>query len=491
MYVNYLQLPQHGRQQLIAAELEEWRDVAPVFEHMRHLPYALLLESSSAYQNSITQQTQSSASRYSFATAEPELIFSSSGTDVTIFNQQTGEIRHTTGRILDIASEWLQRNLISQNGDPDGIISELPPFLGGLAGFIGYEYGQLLEKVSSKHYDLGVPIPDAVLGAYTWTVAWDHSQKKCWLIAPERDIDKLSMLLFKDSIKPLQAQPKRICANPVNLSSSFSKSEYYGAIETTREYIRAGDIFQANITQRFSTDFSASAWDLYRHLRDTNSAPFASYFDFGDAQIVSVSPERFLKLDINRIVETRPIKGTRPRGKSKDEDLVLIDDLLLNAKDQAEHIMIVDVLRNDISRVCEYGTVSVPHLMYLETHPSVHHLVSVITGRLRKDRSSIDLVHACFPGGSITGAPKIRAMEIINELEPTPRNVYCGSIGYFGISGTMDSSIAIRTVVVNQGRAFFSAGGGIVAESDPAGEYQESLDKAHAIIEAISCLTSK
>lgn len=486
MYAKYLQLTDHGSDKLIAAELEEWWEVSTVFEHMRHLPYPLLLESTSSYQTSEFSSPQSSAARYSFATAQPDLIFSAVGTEVTVFNQHTNETTHSSGRILDVAWKWLENHPTLRLEDSHRGPTDLPPFLGGLAGFIGYNYGALTENADMRPQSRDIQIPDVLLGAYTWTTAWDHAERKCWIVAPESQIRRLTELLFQPFITPSSRHSKDSYSSHTRIISSFSHPEYLNAIESTQDYIRAGDIFQANITQRFSTDFFGSPWELYTTVRDSNPAPFASYFDFEDAQIVSVSPERFLKLDTNRKVETRPIKGTRPRGRSQEADLALCYDLLQNEKDKAEHVMIVDVLRNDISRVCEYGSVRVPILFKLETHPTVHHLVSIITGQMREDCTAADLLHACFPGGSITGAPKVRAMEIIAELEPVNRGVYCGAIGYISFSGAMDTSIAIRTVTIRNGTAYFSAGGGIVADSDPEAEYQESLDKAKALIQALN-----
>jgi len=257
-------------------------------------------------------------------------------------------------------------------------------------------------------------------------------------------------------------------------------------VERIREYIRAGDIFQANLSQRFCHPYAGSPWTLYHRMRQTNPAPFAAYFDIGDATIVSASPERFLLLDAQGCVETRPIKGTRPRGVNETEDAHQVEALMHSEKDAAEHVMIVDVLRNDISRVCEFGSVQVPELMAHEPFATVHHLVSTVTGQLRADADAVDSLHAWFPGGAITGAPKIRAMEIIAELEPVTRGVYCGAIGYVSVTGAMDTSIAIRTGVVKNGMVYFSAGGGVVADSEPRAEYEETWDKARGMMDALA-----
>jgi para-aminobenzoate synthetase component 1 len=254
-----------------------------------------------------------------------------------------------------------------------------------------------------------------------------------------------------------------------------------------KEYIVAGDIFQANLSQRFEAPLGEPAWTLYRRLRERNPAPFAAFLDFPEAVILSASPERFLHVDAAGRVETRPIKGTRPRGIGPEHDAALAEALAESAKDRAENLMIVDLMRNDLSRVCSPGTVRVPELFALEHYATVHHLVSTVVGELAPGCNALDLLRGAFPGGSITGAPKIRAMEIIAELEPSQRSVYCGSIGYYSLTGALDTSIAIRTVIApsRQDRVYFSAGGGIVADSDPEQEYRETLHKARGMIDAL------
>ena len=270
------------------------------------------------------------------------------------------------------------------------------------------------------------------------------------------------------------------------LRSSFTRDGYLRAVERVREYIFAGDVFQANLSQRFETPLAGSPWSLYRRLRERNPAPFAAFLDFPGVAVLSASPERFLRVDRDGRVETRPIKGTRPRGLGPEHDAALGQALAESNKDRAENLMIVDLMRNDLSRVCAPGTVRVTELFALERYATVHHLVSTVVGQLAPGADALDLVGAAFPGGSITGAPKLRAMEIIAELEPARRGVYCGSIGYWSITGELDVSIAIRTAVARNGRVYFNAGGGIVADSDPAEEYQETLDKARGLIDALA-----
>jgi para-aminobenzoate synthetase component 1 len=272
----------------------------------------------------------------------------------------------------------------------------------------------------------------------------------------------------------------------VELESSFTRESYLKAVERVREYIFAGDIFQANLSQRFEAPLSEPAWSLYRRLRERNPAPFAAFLDFPGVAVLSASPERFLRVDAGGSVETRPIKGTRPRGVGPEHDAALGQALAESPKDRAENLMIVDLMRNDLSRVCAPGSVRVAELFALEQYATVHHLVSTVVGQLAPGADALDLLRAAFPGGSITGAPKLRAMEIIAELEPSRRGVYCGSIGYWSVTGELDTSIAIRTAVARNGRVYFNAGGGVVADSDPADEYQETLDKARGLIDALA-----
>ncbi|MBE9515314.1 MAG: aminodeoxychorismate synthase component I, partial [Chloroflexi bacterium] len=270
----------------------------------------------------------------------------------------------------------------------------------------------------------------------------------------------------------------------IMLRSNFTREEYITAVNRVREYIAAGDVFQVNLSQRFEADLRIPPYELYKRLRAVNPAPFASYLNFPEVTVVSASPERFLKVQ-GDLVETRPIKGTRPRGRNAVEDERLAGELTHSAKDRAENVMIVDLERNDLGRICRYGTVQVTELAVLETFPTVFHLTSTIVGRLRRDKNNVDLLKAVFPGGSITGAPKVRAMEIIDELEPTRRSIWTGSIGYLSFNQDIDINIVIRTFLIREGKAYFQVGGGIIYDSDPEAEYMETLDKAKALIQAL------
>jgi para-aminobenzoate synthetase component 1 len=357
-------------------------------------------------------------------------------------------------------------------------LTGLPPFQGGLAGYISYDYGRRLEP-HAKIPDFTPVCPDMILHHYDCVAAFDHMQERAWIISetPER-ADEMEELL--------RHRPKVTGGHAIEgWQSNFTREDYEKAIARTVELILAGDIFQANITQMFSAPIPPGFDPLgfYRVLRSKNPATFAAYMDYGSIQIASSSPERLLRYD-GTTVEARPIKGTRRRDSDPVRDANLIADLTASRKDRAENVMIVDLLRNDLSRVSKPGTVKVPMLCGLETYANVHHLVSVITSELKDGHGVGDLIGATFPGGSITGAPKIRAMEIIAEIEQAPRGVYCGSIGYIGFNGRTDFNIAIRTAQFCDGIARVQGGGGITARSNPAAEYEESLTKIKRIMEA-------
>jgi para-aminobenzoate synthetase component 1 len=364
-----------------------------------------------------------------------------------------------------------------------------------VVGYFGYDLCHFIERLPSTAVD-DLQLPECYLAFYDAIVVFDHVKRKAYVIStgfPELNEDRRqrraaerlkelkSMATGKAVSKGMKNTPS---SKEIVLRSNFSHDDYLGAVEKCREYICAGDIFQVNLSQRLEADMPLPPYELYKRLRVINPAPFANYFNFDGVNIVGASPERFLKLTGDR-VETRPIKGTKPRGKTREEDRMLAQGLLDSKKDRAENVMIVDLQRNDIGRVCRYGTVQVTELAILETWPTVFHLTSTVVGQLREGKDRTDLLKATFPGGSITGAPKVRAMEIIDELEPTRRSVYTGSLGYLGFDGDMDLDIVIRTIIVKDGRAYFQVGGAIVYDSEPESEYIETLDKGRALIQAL------
>ena len=454
---------------------------------LAHLPHLLFLDSAA---------TTTPLGRYSFVCADPfGWLESRSGKTRWIFN---GTIDNSVGNPLHVLAALLE----NYRGDRR---PGLPPFQGGAAGLFGYDLARHIERLPNPKID-EFKVPELALGFYDWVIAFDHVQEKSWLIstglpAPEvlsrqtrarLRLDAVRKLLAasegpapsKDSGVPIQTAPRYPVEGFPGLFSNFSRESYLEAIRRAVEFIHAGDCFQVNIAQRLLHPMMGSPLELYGRLRQRNAAPFAAYFDMGDSIILSASPERFLQVEKNHVL-TRPIKGTRPRGKTPSEDQAFQEELLHSAKDRAENVMIIDLLRNDLGRVCSYGSVDVTAVCQLETYPTVHHLVSEVRGTLRPGVTSVDLLRAAFPGGSVTGAPKVRAMEIINELEPTVRAAYCGSLGYLGFDGTMDTNILIRTFTAARGWLQFPVGGGIVADSTPENEYAETLHKAEGLLRAL------
>jgi para-aminobenzoate synthetase component 1 len=498
----------------LVEELVPAPDPVRCCERLEGLPYRLLLDSALG---------DARLGRYSFLTADPVAVVRSKGSDVECLDLVTHTQRTERGDPLAVLHALVEPHRADA-------VPGLPPFQGGAAGYVAYDWGLTLERLPAPRYD-DLALPDVVMAVYDWVLAWDHAQSRAWLVStgmPESSAASRAARAaaraaavrgyLAESVAPMHRRsvtpshqravaPSHRSTNApsgnrtvppshlvdalwwpssLELKSSFTRAGYLAAVERVREYIFAGDIFQANLSQRFEATLRQPVWDFYRCLRERNAAPFAAYLDFPEAQIVSASPERFLRVDAAGHVETRPIKGTRPRGVGPEHDAALGQALAESAKDRAENLMIVDLMRNDLSRVCAPGTVRVSELFSLEHYATVHHLVSTVVGELGPGSDAIDLLRASFPGGSITGAPKLRAMEVIAELEPSRRGVYCGSIGYWSLTGELDTSIAIRTALVQGDRISFSAGGGIVADSDPEQEYLETLDKARAMIDALA-----
>ncbi|MBY0463034.1 MAG: aminodeoxychorismate synthase component I [Alphaproteobacteria bacterium] len=371
----------------------------------------------------------------------------------------------------------------------------LPPWQGGIAGYFAYDLCHHLEKLPRPSQD-DVGTKDLVLGYYDVVVAYDHEDKKAWIIStgyPETEEPKRlqkaqerldAFVTFIQKAEPVSMTPPPALSS---LTCNFTPETYQQTVQKVIDYIYAGDVFQTNLSRRISGDLP-EGYDLlalYQKLRSENPAPFSAYFNAAPTYLLSSSPERFLKSDQGKI-EARPIKGTRKRSADPLEDAKLARELMDSEKDQAENVMIVDLMRNDLSKVCELFSVQVPSLLELESYATVHHLVSTVTGILKPELDNIDLLKATFPGGSITGAPKIRAMEIIAELEPSQRGPYCGSIGYIGFNGNMDVNIAIRTLTAQENKICFQVGGGIVADSNPFEEYIETETKAAALIKILT-----
>jgi para-aminobenzoate synthetase component 1 len=386
-------------------------------------------------------------------------------------------------------------------------VAGLPPFQGGVAGLLSYDLNRRLERIASPRFD-EFTLPVLGVGLYDTVVAFDHSEHRAWIISqglPETDPERrrcratarleeverwLAEPLLHEPNSALEVPsadglaPQFPVPGPAGLTSNFSADGYRGAVQRCIDYIYAGDIFQVNFAQRLLYPAHDDSASLYLRLRNRNPATFAAYLDLGDSQIVSASPERFLSIR-DGIVEARPIKGTRRRSHWPEADLFSGDELLESEKDRAENVMIVDLLRNDLSRVCDADSVRVTQLCGLESYQFVQHLVSVVQGRLSRSKTPLDAIRASFPGGSITGAPKVRAMEIIAELEPTARGAYCGSLGYIGLNGAMDFNILIRTITASHGWWQIPVGGGIVAQSNPSHEYEETWHKAEGMLRSL------
>jgi len=427
--------------------------------------------------------------RYSFIGTDPFLVMRSQGDQVTIIRQDKPE--NEQGNPFDILCKLLDTYRLDY-------FSTTIPFWGGAVGYLSYDLCHFIERLPATAID-DLKLPESYFGFYDAIFAFDNLEGKAYIVStgfPELDEDRrtkrarLRLEELKGRLSsPLPTVPEANLPSAKSsteavLKSNFTPKDYIKAVDMVREYIADGDVFQVNLSQRFETNLPVPPYELYRRLRQINPAPFASYLNFDGVTIISASPERFLRLD-GDWVETRPIKGTRPRGKNPVEDAMLAQELLNSVKDCAENVMIVDLERNYLGRVCQYGTVKVTELAILETFPTVFHLTSTVIGKLRPDKNRLDLLKATFPGGSITGAPKVRAMEIIDELEPTRRSVYTGAIGYLGFGRNVDLNIVIRTFIIKGGKAYFQVGGGIIYDSNAEAEYQETLDKAKALIQTL------
>lgn len=431
-------------------------DPADYFQCIRHAPQAILLDSG---------RPAAERGRYDLLSAWPVQTFLPDSAETG-----SGFFQRLRDGLKALGHAQL----------PEGC--ELP-FAGGLIGYLSYDFGRRLETQSGAALD-DLQLPDARLGLYTWALISDHQQQTSQLVfhpsLAETERQRL-IELFSNR----QIPEPCVFALDGQFAPSISAAAYREAFHRIQAYIHAGDCYQVNLTQRFQTHYEGDPWAAYCALRKACPTPFSGYqaLPDGDA-ILSLSPERFVKVNQGH-VETRPIKGTRPRGKDAAEDQSYAQELLSSTKDRAENLMIVDLLRNDLGRSCRIGSVKVPELFSLESYPNVHHLVSSVVGELADDHDPLDLIAGSFPGGSITGAPKIRAMQIIDELEPSRRGLYCGSLLYLDVRGEMDSSIAIRSLLAKDGKISCWAGGGIVADSDCEAEYQESFTKVRVLLDTL------
>lgn len=360
------------------------------------------------------------------------------------------------------------------------------PFCGGILGYFGYDAGEATE-VAIPAKTRTVDMPDIAVGLYQWALILDKQQQQLWYADYRGNADKHWQERLKNW--PTAQVPANTFSLQSNWQANMSREQYLQKFEHIQQYLLSGDCYQINLAQRFHARYQGDEWQAYLTLRETNAAPFSAFIRLPQGAVLSISPERFLQLQ-QRQVETKPIKGTRPRGLCPMTDAVEAENLRTSPKDRAENVMIVDLLRNDLGKVCEPGSVQVPSLFAIESFPAVHHLVSTVTGHLSPQYDACDLLKGAFPGGSITGAPKIRAMQIIAELEPDNRSVYCGAIGYISSHGDMDTNITIRTLVCHNQHIYCWAGGGIVADSVADSEYQETLDKVNRILPVLKTSNS-
>lgn len=472
-----------------------------IFELFRNEPFCFFLDSS---------MDPLKLGRFSFMGSSPFLFLKSRGDNLTLVrNNREATVK---GNPFDVLGRYLKTYKLDAHPGP-------VPFTGGAVGYLGYDLCHFIERLPENAVD-DLQLPECCLGFYDLILAFDNLKHRSFIIStgfPETD-EKLRIKRardrlekFKDRLSGLQGdfhappwdqgvvelrfddahtENKKIPADfiskkgEVHLKGNFTRKDYIRAVEKARRYIIDGDIFEVNLSQRFEAEIHISPYKLYQRLRQINPAPFSAYLNFDEVAVVSSSPERFLRCE-GDLVETRPIKGTIRRGKTPEEDESNARELINSSKDHAENMMIVDLERNDLGRVCRFGSVKVTELAILEKFPTVFHLTSTVVGRLKANFNFVDLLKATFPGGSITGAPKVRSMEIIDELEPTRRSVYTGSIGYLGFNGNIDLNIVIRTFLIKESRAYFQVGGAVVYDSDPELEYQETLDKAKALIDAI------
>jgi anthranilate synthase component 1 len=443
----------------------------------RYAKYSFLLES---------VEGGETVARYTFAGANPEEVFRARGRVCTL---ETGAKRV---EFEENPVEQLRR--LTARYHPVRVPS-LPPLIAGAIGYFAYDMVRLVEKIPATGRD-DIGLDDCVMMFYHGLLAFDHVRHRVWIIRNVFTEGKGSLREKYDAAvreirrtrrkleQPLPAQRRKPRARSLRIQSNVTKAQYLAGVRKAKAYIRAGDIFQVVPSQRFSAEISADPFEIYRALRVVNPSPYLYFLRLDEVSVVGSSPEMLVKVQ-GRDAFYRPIAGTVPRGRNEKEDRELEAKLLADPKERAEHIMLVDLGRNDLGRVCEYGSVKVERLMFVERYSHVMHLVSSLRGRLREGVDCFDALMSCFPAGTLTGAPKIRAMEIIDEIEPTRRGIYGGAILYLDFSGNIDSCIGLRTLVAKNGRAYIQAGGGVVADSVPAREYQESVNKARAVITAL------
>lgn len=493
----------------------KYGEIPPAYKEIPYSPPHLVYESLISPNSFLLESVKGpeNIASYSFIGFDPYLTFKvkDGAVEINTKDKRAVSSSNPLARLKSLVDAYRQKP-----------IKSLPPFQGGAVGLLSYDFVRYLEKLPKTTKD-DLKIPDAHFFMIDKLIAFDRLDKKAWIVVcpgardtelgyGDVDVDWAEKYdEAEETIKDIRYRiqsPQATCRgedtgcgieeekkhasctahHASSIRHEMSKEQYMDIVRRAKEYIAAGDIFQANLSIRVSADIkNIKPWSLYKILRSINPSPFAGYIDFGDYQIASSSPERLLKIS-DGVIETRPIAGTRPRGRDMKEDELMRAELLLNEKERAEHIMLIDLERNDIGRVSDYGSVHVDELMITEDYSHVIHIVSNVKGNLASGKTCFDAIKAAFPGGTITGVPKVRCMEIIDELEPVSRGPYTGSFGYIGFSGSMDLNIVIRTFVIKDGFAYVQAGAGIVADSDPEKEYYESLKKAEALIRTLERL---
>lgn len=428
--------------------------------------------------------------RYSFLGSSPSLVFSSKAGKIALSEGKVSKIFETKLDPIEELKKIMGRYKFME-------VKGLGRFCGGLVGYLGYDIVRFIEKIGEKNPD-DLKLPDSVFMLMDTLLIFDHVDHKIKVISnvhvkgdPAQSYDE-AVKKIDAVIRDLKAAPAKDSSRlvlkkreaPLKVKSNFAKSGFENIVKKAKEYIKAGDIIQVVLSQRLEVPISSTPFNIYRALRSINPSPYMYYLKLKDFSLVGSSPEIMVRCEAGN-VELRPIAGTRPRGADEKEDRALIDDLLRDPKERAEHIMLVDLGRNDIGRVSEYKSVKVSELMTIEKYSHVMHIVSDVSGRLREGKDIFDLIRATFPAGTVTGAPKVRAMQIIEELENARRGPYAGSIGYFSFSGNLDSCITIRTIIIKDNTAYIQAGAGIVADSDPEKEYHETMNKARALLKAV------
>ncbi len=480
MALAYLRMRlQNWRHRMLEHDLPYHHDTARLFAPLAHDDWAMLLDSGQALDPQ-TGQPGSQYGRYDIVVAEPfvTMVTRMGVTTITSFGHQQISEQDPFSLLKDLLAKY-------------PTVKTGATFAGGAVGYWGYD----LTRTDAHLQPRAQAVPEMMIGLYDWAILVDHRAKTSKLVSHAvlpRTRENWDALKASFNAVASNADSKPFVVNG-RPAANFSHAGYHQAIDRIHQYIRAGDCYQVNLSQRFQVPVTGDAWTAYLKLREISPAPFMAFMQLPDMerqqfQILSNSPERFLQTD-GEHVETRPIKGTRPRDPDALRDAANARELLDSIKDRAENLMIVDLLRNDIGKVCCTGSVRADTLFQLQSFANVHHLVSIVTGKLKHTATAVDLLQACFPGGSITGAPKLRAMQIIDELEPDTRGVYCGAIGYIGFDGQMDTNIAIRTAVVQNGDFTYYAGGGVVIDSVPENEYQETLNKAASMEKCLAAFS--